>query len=253
MVVDRHFHWIQQVFANTHTPKRPQKIPKSEICPFRMQFLHLGKIPKTLPSFCWTLPWNYHNIVKNVADSLSRVSWRRETGGARRRFSSKLAGKLFSSLQTGWQAWLLWGQEEESGCHHISFGSQGALYVMAYYLYHFFSCWSFMPIYIDFLFYWQWYCHWLMFIGADWCWLLTMLWQCYDNIMTKLWQYYDNIGDILWASWGYLGDIIRLAVILRVQVFRGFMFCFLLTFVSRLYSFWEIWGKQMFQIGYNIY
>ena len=35
----------------------------------------------------------------------------------------------------------------------------------------FFRLWPFMPIYMDFLFYWQWYCHWLMLFDSDLCWL----------------------------------------------------------------------------------
>ena len=63
-----------------------------------------------------------------------------------------------------------------------------ALYVMVPYYTssagHFFIFWSFIPIYKDFLFYWQWHCHWLMLIDvywrwlmlidADWCWLMPI-------------------------------------------------------------------------------
>ena len=72
-----------------------------------------------------------------------------------------------------------------------------------------------MPIYIDFLFGWQRYCHWLMSIDADlcslilidfdwcwfvlidsdwcWCWLKSrypgsvVLWQCFLHLSSKTW------------------------------------------------------------------
>ena len=55
----------------------------------------------------------------------------------------------------------------------------GAPYAMVPYLTssaagHFVRFWPFMPTYRDFLFDWQWLCHWLMLIHADSCWYWLM-------------------------------------------------------------------------------
>ena len=160
-----------------------------------------------LRDFLWysMLVFNHHSInadIDQFQQSCKTAVINADETGA---IGARLAGVKTEILATAKPSDLLQTSIRGNKTGFIS--SEGALYVIIHYTMHI-TLFKILSIHANihgFSFWLTMILSLMMFIDADWGWLMTMFGQCYDNFMTMLWQSWGRLGDIWRTSWTYFG------------------------------------------------